>query len=508
MSLLTGYRSDSSGEEEISSLPPKEVTSIGSHFSSLANHESQLAILDPRRTKKTFTGYVQEEDIDAAVFKTNKRLYSKLGELADREGGGSSLKLMKSSKADARAAKQRRKDRGDAALLEGEASYKGPWASYEESSEEEFQSEEEEDIPEPVTDYSDTDEEEAVDAGKKPESTEYFGPKKDNYSYMRIPIDVKTNLNKEPGSRECYVPKKKIHTFDGHPKGTQAIQFFPKSGHLLLSCGNDNMIRLWDVYHKRQLLRTYSGHSKPVKHIEFNSTGSKFLSCSYDRYVKLWDTATGECVFKVKLHGIPNVAKFNPNNDSEFLVGMSNKKIEHYDIEKNEVIQTYDHHMQAINSLEFIDDNKSFVTSSSDKSLRIWNLKINMPIKQIADPKQQSMPYLKRHPNGKYYVAQSMDNNIIGFYARSTDGFKKNKKKQFSGHSSAGYTIGMQFTPDGKNLMSGDSNGYAYFWDWKSTKLISKLKVDTKMISCIDAHPQETSIVAMSGLSGKIFLYD
>lgn len=36
-----------------------------------------------------------------------------------------------------------------------------------------------------------------------------------------------------------------------------------------------------------------TGHSKAVRDISFNNTGTQFLSAAYDRYVKLWDTETG-----------------------------------------------------------------------------------------------------------------------------------------------------------------------------------------------------------------------
>jgi WD40 repeat protein len=44
----------------------------------------------------------------------------------------------------------------------------------------------------------------------------------------------------------------------------------PKSGHLLLSSAADGKAKLWDVYHSRELLRTFSGvrclaRGKPAK---------------------------------------------------------------------------------------------------------------------------------------------------------------------------------------------------------------------------------------------------
>ena len=43
-----------------------------------------------------------------------------------------------------------------------------------------------------------------------------------------------------------------------------------------------------------------------------------------------------------------------------------------WDTRTNEVIQEYDRHLGAVNSITFIDQNRRFVSTSDDKSLRLW----------------------------------------------------------------------------------------------------------------------------------------
>ena len=52
------------------------------------------------------------------------------------------------------------------------------------------------------------------------------------------------------------------------------------------------------------------------------------------------------------------------------------------------------------------------------------------------------------------------------------DRFKLNRKKMFSGHMIAGYACQMNFSPDGHYVMSGDSEGKLWFWDWNTCKVL------------------------------------
>lgn len=43
-----------------------------------------------------------------------------------------------------------------------------------------------------------------------------------------------------------------------------------------------------------------------------------------------------------------------------------------WDIRSGEVVQEYDRHLGAVNTITFVDENRRFVSTSDDKSLRVW----------------------------------------------------------------------------------------------------------------------------------------
>ncbi|KAK3583940.1 hypothetical protein CHS0354_033725 [Potamilus streckersoni] len=327
-------------------------------------------------------------------------------------------------------------------------------------------------------------------------------------SFLHVPQDVGVNLKSEYPPEKCFLPKKLIHTWSGHSKGVAAIRWFPKSAHLLLSCSMDTKIKIWQVYNERQCIRSYLGHKQAVRDINFNNTGTEFLSCGYDRYCKLWDTETGQCKARFTSRKVPYCIKFNPDDDKQhlFVAGTSDKKIICWDIRSGEMVQEYDRHLGAVNSITFVDQNRRFVSTSDDKSLRVWEWDVPVDFKYIADPTMHSMPTVTLSPNGKWLACQSMDNKICVFNVLNR--FKYMRKKTFTGHMVAGYACTIDFSPEMSYIICGDADGKLYIWDWKTTKLYNKFKAHDDVCIAVLWHPHETSKVATAGWDGVIKFWD
>nr|CAD7585801.1 unnamed protein product [Timema genevievae] len=307
-------------------------------------------------------------------------------------------------------------------------------------------------------------------------------------SFLHAPQDVGVNFKSDSPPERCFLPKAQIHTWQGHTKGISAIRWFPKTAHLLLSCSMDCRVKLWEVYNERRCVRTYYGHRQAVRDISFNNLGTQFLSAAYDRYIKLWDTETGECISRFTSRKIPYCAKFHPDEEKQhlFVAGTSDKKIICWDVRSGEIVQEYDRHLGAVNSITFVDENRRFVTTSDDKSLRVWEWDIPVDMKYIADPTMHSMPAVTLSPNQKWLACQSMDNKIVIFSALNR--FKMNRKKTY--------------------LMSGDADGKCYIWDWKTTKLYKKWKAHDSVCIGVLWHPHESSKVVTAGWDGLLKFWD
>lgn len=384
--------------------------------------------------------------------------------------------------------------------------FQGPWAGYKQD-----------DILLQPTDQGDTTTftaEPIFDASKIKEhriveTSTYHGVEERDYlgrSFLYPPNDVGVDLKGTVD--ENFIPKQLIHTWTGHTKAVNVIRFFPNSAHLILSGGMDNKIKIWDVYRERKVKRTYIGHIKGVKDLCFDNDGTKFLSCSYDRTIKLWDTETGECISRFSSKRIPFCIKFNPDPamQHQFLVGSQDKKIYQYDTRSGDIVQTYDQHMGAVNTITFLDEGKRFVSTSDDKTLRAWKWDIPVVVKYVSDPDMKSLPAASLSVDKKWLACQSLDNKVVIYSVG--DRIKLNRKKVFNGHLVAGFSCRPDFSTDGRFLMSGDSEGLMWFWDWKTCKVYKKFKAHDGPISYCLWHPHESSKVATCSNDGTIKYWD
>ncbi|KAL8357763.1 hypothetical protein RB598_002521 [Gaeumannomyces tritici] len=480
----------------------------------------------PLKRKNVLTGYAQETFVSEHTFRSKHR--------AVERRGGPEREFQSGADVKAEAAKLRRtrEGKGSALVAEGDGEYKGPWAAYKpkqgqevDVDDHELASDEEYEVVE--VEESDDDVIESGTVVKAPaealsrrkevedqgaETTTFHGSELHDYqgrTYMHVPQDLDIDLRKEPGGTTNFIPKKLVHTWKHHTKAITSLNFFPGSGHLLLSGSADSTVKIWDVYHSRELLRTYSGHTKSLSDVTFNTHGEKFLTASFDRMMKLWDTETGQCISKFTTGKTPHVIRFNPTAElgHEFVAGMSDNKIVQFDTRAgNEPVQEYDHHLGPVNTITFVDDGRRFMTTSDDRTLRAWEYGFGVPIKYIAEPYLFAMTRSATHPSGKYVAFQSSDNQITVY--SSNDKFRQNRKKSYRGHNNAGSAIDIDISPDGQFLASGDTGGYIVFWDWKGCKMYHKIQAETGSVSCVKWHPQETSKVVSGGASGDIKFWD
>ncbi|KHN81906.1 Pre-mRNA-processing factor 17 [Toxocara canis] len=476
--------------------------------------------------KNMLTGYVETAHVDSFQFDQQIRAFDTLGYARDPSADQSNKYI---------GDVQRAKEKQGASLVEGEKTggekrkrvrnmdasdvngYTGPWARFED---EELVSKPEGELAKEMEEIVRKRQKnsragrraaEQQQQGNFDEASTLHLKEPEDYqgrSFMHAPQYIGVNLREEHVPERCFIPKKQIHIYRGHNKGINCIRWFPKSAHLFLSASMDSKIKLWEVYGKRSVVRTYAGHKMSVKDVTFNNDGTEFLSASFDRFIKLWDTETGEVKQRFHTGHIPFCVRFNPDEDKQnmFLSGMQNKKILQWDTRTGEIVQEYDRHLGIVNSITFFDKNRRFCSTSDDKSIRIWEWEIPVDTKLIQNAGLHSIPTMTKSPTEKWIVGQSMDNRIVLFQLID-DKLRFAKKKAFKGHNVAGYACSVDFSPDMSFLTSGDADGKVFIWDWRNHKIVARWKAHDECVISTLWHPHETSRIVTGSWDSQIKMW-
>jgi WD40 repeat protein len=144
---------------------------------------------------------------------------------------------------------------------------------------------------------------------------------------------------------------------------------FSADSQKVISASLDGTINIWQV--NGELIKTIPAHNAPVWGIAVSPDGQYIASASGDRTVKLW-TIAGELVTTFTGHakGVWNVS-FSP--DSQMIVsGGTDHQVKLWSIQ-GDLLHNLLGHKGAVWDVAFCND-QSFVSVSSDKTIRIWNI--------------------------------------------------------------------------------------------------------------------------------------
>eukprot|EP00915_Cephaloidophora_sp_WS-2016_P010319 GHVH01015002.1.p1 GENE.GHVH01015002.1~~GHVH01015002.1.p1 ORF type:complete len:459 (+),score=52.46 GHVH01015002.1:50-1378(+) len=387
----------------------------------------------------------------------------------------------------------------DGDILEDLDDYLGPWAAFDNDLKIDLP-------PPPDANRGDDIFAETATTAEERVTTTFFGKSLTDYqgrSWIESPTSVQ--IPSDSLNNDAYLPKKHEHSYVAHTMGVNSIRWFPKSGHLLLSASLDGSCRVWDLHNDRKCLRSYTGHTQACRQANFTSDGTKFYSCGYDNKVILWDTETGKMITEMGNGFIPYCATVKPDDPDVVICGSSNNRAVQYDGRTGQIVQEYSEHLSSVNTVTFTNNNRKIMTSSDDKKVFIWEYGIPVVVKHIAEPFMHSCPAAALHPEGEYVCYQSMDNQIVTYEGQGR--FRFQRKKRFRGHSNSGYAIEPSFSPNGRFLVSGDSSGKMFVWDWNKGKQIKALQCHDSVVMTCQWHPVEPSLVATASWDGIISLW-
>ena len=168
-----------------------------------------------------------------------------------------------------------------------------------------------------------------------------------------------------------------LHSFS--PDGTKPLWFgdFHPLGNYYLTGGNGGSVKVWDV-NTNDFVKEFK-IAGWVSHFAINSDGSRLLIVDILRYeITVWDFNTNTKLFTLKHNSQSNrplnSGSFNDFGGQEYILTSGDDYTAIMWNSAGDSINVYKEHTNSVRTANFNFDGQRVITSSWDKTAKIWNL--------------------------------------------------------------------------------------------------------------------------------------
>ncbi len=288
--------------------------------------------------------------------------------------------------------------------------------------------------------------------------------------------------------------------FTGHDGAVYSARFSP-NGRLVATGGYDKMVMVWkpdevesvdiqaQIEGKEGAKPNYlrlAGHDGPVRCVAFSPNGSLVLSGGEDNALRLWDVASGEPVKSLRGHGKEvRSCVFSP--DGEWILsGGHDASVRLWNVAGYEEVRVlhatvFAGHADAILAARYTKDGSRIVTASRDRTAILWNAQTGERLHQFEEGHEFLASHAAFFP-GKQRLATGAGDNSVRIWDLATG-------TQLHALTPTGRIGAVAVAPDGNSLVTGAPGNDLAVWDANSGQPLATLTGHTDEVSVIVFSP-------------------
>lgn len=321
---------------------------------------------------------------------------------------------------------------------------------------------------------------------------------------------------------------KEIRTFN-HTSGVTAVDFSP-DGRYIVTGSRDSSARLFNINDSKEIQTLLGRNFDYITSLSYSPNEKNIIIGIMFFATKLWELKTNKITL-LKYYPM----YFSPDGNYILAVEAFSNDIKLLNANNFKEICTLTGHTGYINCISFNSDGNYFVSSSDDKTAKLWDIKKCKKIRTFIGHNNRVVS-ISYSPNDEYIITGSADST-----AKLWDVATCKEIRTFSGYSSSIWNVG--FSSDGKHIIIGDgsntelinyenNNKVNFFngsfksnspdgkyiitknkdsifkiWDIISSDEIMTLKQYNEIVSSIDFSPNSKYIITGS-LDGTIKLWE
>lgn len=281
----------------------------------------------------------------------------------------------------------------------------------------------------------------------------------------------------------------------GNP-GTVWSVDFASNGNQLAAAIEDGSVRIWNVA-DQTLLKSFNAHRGIAWMVAYHPTRSLVVTCGDDAMIKLWDADSFDIVRQWDAQSSVRGVAFSPDGN-RIVAGNRDGSIHVYAIDGGEELATQSQ-PGSIYGVDYSPDGKWIATVGSDKVVRVWDAESLSP-RQSLTGHDGPIYNVKFAPKGPMLASVGWNKNVR-LWNIETGAEIMNLV------GSEGDIWGVSFCSDSSHLVTGEQMGAARVWDLSTGKPITTLRGHSSAVHNVSLDPAAHRI-ATSSRDGTIRVWD
>ena len=289
-----------------------------------------------------------------------------------------------------------------------------------------------------------------------------------------------------------------LQTIQGYTNSVKSVQFTP-NGKKLVSAHQDRTVKIWDVF-SHQHLCTLKGHDSPVLSVALHPEGQLIASGSEDGTIKIWDIDQNKCLYNLSEHAA-DIWGISFSPDGQLLAsGSYDKTIKIWRLDQKICIHTLKGYDDQIGAVTFNPEG-SLLATAGVGAVEIWDVVSGNCLYILEEEEHKGrVKSVDFSPDGQLLVSGSTDKTIKIWDLR-----KRQLIRNLIGHDAS--VVSVAFSPDGEKIVSSACEGTIRIWNVDDGKCIQELAGHQNWVWSVTFSP-DGQFIASASQDESIILWD